>query len=222
MRTATAKPAMNFAGAPRVNLLPRSERQRRAAGALARRWVGVLVGAFMLAAAVVGGAYAYSMMTTTQLTAEQAKTTDLLVQLAELKPVSDAISTRAALTAQREQAMSGDIAWAPIITRLASVLPGDAALTGYALTAGGAAQGADPLTQVGMVATLTVTADEPIDGARTAGALRAVDGVTHVELLRLGTENERYTTSVILALDQTIYTGEYAPQTGEQTTSDQE
>lgn len=221
MRSIAAKPALNFAGAPRVNLLPKSERQRRAAGALARRWVAVLMGAVVVAVAVVGGAYAYSMMTTARLTAEQAKTTDLLVQLGELKPVSDAISTRAALTAQREQAMSGDIAWAPIISKLASVLSGDAELTGYVLNAGGAAQEADPQTQVGMVATLTVSADEPLDGARTAAVLRGVDGVMHVEVMRLGTENERYTASVVLQLDQTIYTAKYSPPAGDQT-ADQE
>lgn len=222
MRSMSAKPTVSISGAPRVNLLPRSERQRRAASALARRWAVVLVGAVVVAVAVVGGAYAYSMMTSARLTAEQARTTDLLVQLGQLKPVSDAISTRATLTAQREQAMSGDIDWAPIVTRLASALPGDAALTGYALNAGGAAQDADPTTQVGMLATLTVSAGEPVDAARTAAALRALDGVTRVEVVRLGVEDERYTATVAVALDQTIYTGKYSSQTGEQSTADKE
>lgn len=222
MRSTATKPTLHFSTTPRVNLLPRSERNRRATAALARRWVGLLFGAVVLAAAVVGGAYAYSMMNTSRLTAVQAQTTDLLVQLGELKPVSDAISTRSALSAQREEAMSGDIDWAPIVTRLASVLPGDSALTGYALTAGGSAPGADPQTQVGMLATLTISAGRPVDAARTAGALRAVDGVTRVEVVRLGAENERYTANVILTLDQTIYTGKYSPHTGEQTSADQE
>ena len=60
-----------------------------------------------------------------RLAAEQARTNELLTEIASLSEVSQALATEAELTDFRTQAMATDLAWSPVLAKVTGVLPPD-------------------------------------------------------------------------------------------------
>ncbi|BDZ40599.1 PilN domain-containing protein [Microbacterium suwonense] len=200
---------------PRVNLLPKSELDRRSNAALARRWVAVGIGALLIVVVLIGGGYAYSLMSSMRLTAEQNRASQLSIDLAELAPVSRSVAQRRSLSAQLEQAMAGDLAWRPVLDGLAAQLPDDAVVTGYSLAAGPVPAGDDPSVQVGIDGTLTVITATPLPVAEVIDAVRGVEDVLYVDIRQLlrdaDEEPDSYEYTIQVQLDQTVYSRRFVP-----------
>ncbi|MFS2279896.1 hypothetical protein V2S04_03610 [Microbacterium sp. OR21] len=202
---------MPVGGLPRVNLLPPTELTRRSNAALGRRWARIVLGAVAVVAALVIGLHALNLIAVTRLAAEQLRTQTLMTELAELAPVSQAMSARIGLQTQREQAMAGDLAWQPVLATLASGVPGGAQITGYDLTAGPAPAGDDPTTQIGLTGTVTLSSAAPIEFTAATARLRTLEPVSSVDVQNLSNEEGVYQYAVTVVLDQTIYSGDFAP-----------
>lgn len=200
---------MPIGGMPRVNLLPSTELTRRSNAALGRRWATVVLGALAVVAALVVGLHALNLVAVTRLAAEQQRTQTLIQEIAELAPVSQAMSARSALQAQRADAMSGDIAWRPVLDTLASGIPQGAAITGYALTAGPAPVGDDPTAEIGLTGTVTLTSSTPIELVTATSKLRTLEPVMSVDVQSLARTEETFTYAVTVVLDQSVYTGDF-------------
>lgn len=202
-----------LAGMPRVNLMPRSEIARRERDQLTRVWVWAVAGAVVLALLIIGAAFALSWLADQRLAAEQAKTADLTAELASLSDVNAALATEAELTDFRTQAMATDIAWAPAIAKITSVLPPGSELTGYDLIVGGAPQGDDPTVEEGLAGTVFIDSPTPIDIVTIVRSLRGVDGVLFADgqsVTSSPVSEGRYAYQLNLKLDQTIYSGDFA------------
>lgn len=211
--------ALVSGGVPRVNLMPRSETQRRDRDALTRKWVWGVFGAVVVAALLIGAAFALKLLADQQLVAEQAKTNSLLVELSSLSEVSAALSTEEELTQFRAEAGGADFGWGPVIATVRSVLPAGVELSGFDLTAGGVPQTADPASEVGLTGTVLLDSPSPIDMAATIRALRAVPGVIYADGKSLQTSTVvdgsfQYLLTVVM--DQSIYSNAFvAPAEGE-------
>lgn len=206
-------------GTPRVNLLPRPEIERRERVALARRWAVAIVVAVLVIAAVSAGAYVLNVAASQRLTAENARTTDLLGQLGDLSDVSKIRATQRDLEAFRTDAMGADVAWTPVYAKLSKLVPSGAQITGWDLTTGAVPTDADPAEQIGVTGELTVVSPTSVDIVELVRAMRTVEGVIAadgIELSRDGgadTAGASFTYTVTVTLDQSVYTGAYADET---------
>ncbi|MCW5951808.1 MAG: hypothetical protein KIT69_06090 [Propionibacteriaceae bacterium] len=205
-----------IAGVPRVNLLPPSEVQRRAAGALVRRWAAGLVATAIVVSGLVAAAYWERGIVDQQLAAEQARTLDLNVELAGLSHVSRAFAERTTLTTLRSDAMGTDIEWRPLLADLAGSLPKGAELTGLELITGAnPVADAEPGTGIGAIGRLTVGTDDPADQNRMVDKLRALDIVLAADAGALtSTGEDGFSFVVEFVLDQTHYSGDHLPEAG--------
>ncbi|MGU3643975.1 hypothetical protein ACLBXX_03350 [Microbacterium sp. C23T] len=206
-----------FSGAPRVDLMPRSEVARRERDQLVRLWVWLVLGAIVVAVLIIGGAFAFKYFADQRLVAEQARTSALLTEIASLSDVSQALSTESELTAYRTDAMATDLAWTPVIDKIAGVLPADTAITGVDLTVGGAPQGDDPALEQGLVGTVTFDSPTPIDIVPLIRSLRGVEGVLYADGQSVTTSpatGGRYTYLLTVQFDQSVYSNQYAPEEG--------
>jgi hypothetical protein len=198
---------------PRINLMPKSEIARRERDVLIRRWVWGVFAAILVTLAIVAAAFAFTWFSNQRLAAEQARTNELLTQLAALSEVSGALAAEGELTAFRSEAMVSDFAWAPVMAKVTGILPGDVSFTGFAMTTGGAPQSEDPTTEPGLVGTLTLDSPTPIDIVSTVRSLRQVEGVLSADGQAVTTSNViegHYAYEVTVAFDQSIYSGQYA------------
>ncbi|PKI90259.1 hypothetical protein CW368_10800 [Actinomycetales bacterium SN12] len=202
---------LHVGGIPRVNLLPPNELTRRSNILLGRRWARVVLGAVAVVVALVIGLHALNLIAVTRLAAEQLRTQTLMTEIAELAPVSQAMSARSGLQSQREQAMAGDLAWQPVLITLASGVPAGAQITGYDLTAGPAPAGDDPTTEIGLTGTVTLSSSAPIEFTTATAQLRSLATVTSVDVQSLANEEDVYQYVLTVVLDQTIYSGNFAP-----------
>jgi hypothetical protein len=204
-----------FDPVPRVNLLPRSEIDRRERAALARRWVVGVIMAVVLVAVVSTGTFAVNMLASQRLTAENARTTELVGQLAELSPVSKTRTLQRELEAYRTEAMGADVAWRPVFAVIDRVIPGRGTITAWDLTTGALPGDAEPADVSGVTGTVTLESAVPMDIVTMARDLRRQDGVIAADAVDLtaagaADENPTYTYQLSATLDQTVYTGLYA------------
>ncbi len=205
-----------LAGVPRVNLLPASELQRRAAGVLVRGWVVGLIATAVAVSGLVATAYWAKGVADWQLTAEQARTMELNSELASLSHVSRAFAERTTLTGLRADAMGTDIEWRPLLADLSRTLPRGAELTGFEwITGANPVAEAEPGTGIGLIGRLTVATDDPADQNRTVDKLRSLDIALAAEAGTLTADSEKHFTYVVeFVLDQSHYSGDHLSEPG--------
>jgi hypothetical protein len=208
---------------PRVNLLPRSELERRERERLTGTWARVVLGALVLTALLIGAAYAWNQFAQQQLAAEQARTTTLTGQIAGLSDVSRSLQTERDLIAYRAEAMGSDLAWSGIFAKARGALPADVTLVGFDLTVGAvpdaASQQADAekakaaaKEAVGLTGTITVSSPTPRDMAPYARALRQVEGISGADANAIATDSgSGYLYTIDITFDQTVYSNSFAP-----------
>jgi hypothetical protein len=204
-----------WGAAPRVNLMPRAETERRQRSRLARRWIGALLAALLLVAAASGLAFGMQVMAIQRLAVEQARTTSLLGQLAELGDVRQALDLEADLQTFRADAMATDLRWSPLIATVQEQLPGGVSITGFSLAPGPAPQGEDPTAEKGISGTLTLSSATPTEIVPIVRALRPLPGVLEADGWQSTAEQDAYSYEIRIALDQSVYTGAYAKKDAE-------
>jgi hypothetical protein len=208
-------PTVQIGALPRVDLLPPSEVQRRDVLARARLWVWVGLAALAVAVVTVGASFALNMAASLRLAAEQARTQQIIVGIGQLHEVSEAMSTRSQLQGMRQEAMAGDLAWAPVVSLVAAHLPAGVTITGYSLDAGPIPTvGGDATKDPGVSGTVTFTSTTPIDFVGATRDLRKADGMLSAEVGELSTAQGVPTYTVHVELDQTVYTNAFTPATG--------
>jgi hypothetical protein len=215
----SAAPSIPFGGIPRVNLIPRSELDRRERASTARKWIWGVVGAILASLALIAGAMTINWLADQRLLVEQARTNALLTELASLSEVSGAIASERDLIDYRAQAAGSDFAWAPVVAELRRALPSGVELVGFALTTGGVPQGEDPAAEVGVVGRLTLSSPNANDIAQTVRAMRALTGVADADGRLVSTSQQSvgaYTYEISVAFDQSIYSGRFVATEGEQ------
>ncbi|MDX2377137.1 hypothetical protein M4I32_10035 [Microbacterium sp. LRZ72] len=207
----------------RVNLMPPAETERRERLRLVRGWGWGLVGALALVLVLSGGAFALTWSAEQRLAAAQARTNDLLAQLASLSEVSQALSTETELTGFRSEAMSYDLEWRPVLDSVTTVLPAGVEVVGFVLTTGGApaAESADTTqpdpaaeaANAGLSGTITLESGAPVDTSPAVRSLRAVPAITEVDVRELTSEDGEgasvYTYVLTATFDQSVYSGAY-------------
>ena len=210
---------VSLAGAPRVNLLPASERARREHDRLGRVWIWAALAAVVVAALLVGGAWVWNTFAQQELAAEQLRTQELVGEIAGLSEVSGAIATEKELTGYLAEAMGSDLAWSDVRSKIESALPADVALVGFSLVPGMPA--VDKLTEETVVGTAgltgTITLDSPntIDIAAISRQLRTVGAVSQSDsnaIAESGSEEGRFTYTIDITFDQGIYSGRFAAE----------
>ena len=206
-----------FSGAPRVNLMPRTEVARRERDQLVRLWVWIVLGAIVVAVLIIAGAFAFKFFADQRLVAEQARTTALLTEIASLSEVSQALATESELTDFRTDAMATDLAWTPVIGKITGILPSDTTLTGVDLAVGGVPVGDDPALEQGLVGTVTFDSPTPIDIVPLIRSLRGVEGVLYADgqsVTSSQVSSGMYSYLLTVEFDQTVYSNEYAAEEG--------
>ncbi|QKJ19699.1 hypothetical protein [Microbacterium hominis] len=212
MSSATA--VLTRPGVPRVNLIPRSEIERRERAAVTSGWVWGVFATVLVAVALIAGAFALNWIADQRLAAANARTATLLTELASLSEVSGALGTESELTQFRIDALGNDLAWAPVVAQLGAALPAEVEITGFDLVTGGVPQTADPTTEIGLTGTLTLTSPTAIDIAQTIRGIRALAPVADADGRLVATSQQtagQYTYELSVSFDQTIYSGEFAP-----------
>ncbi|MFE5410707.1 hypothetical protein [Microbacterium sp. NPDC056569] len=209
--------AVPFSGAPRVNLMPRSEIARRERESLVRMWVWIVLGAIVVAVLIIAGAFAFKFLADQRLVAEQARTNVLLTEIASLSEVSQALATESELTDFRTDAMATDLAWTPVIAKISGVLPAETTITGVDFTVGGVPQGEDPTVEQGIVGTVTFDSPTPLDIVALIRSLRGVEGVLYADgqsVTSSQVSEDRFSYLLNVEFDQSVYSNEYAAEEG--------
>jgi len=203
---------IDFGAVPRVDLLPASERDRRARRALTRRWIKIGIGAIVLAAVIVAGTVLLSMRADSALSAEQRRTDALLTELAQYQDVASAVSAQRSLEADRATAMATDIDWGDVYGVLRGVLPAGASIEALSLAPGGVPTGAEGVT--GLASVVQIESKNPSDLATIIDRLHGLKAVTDVSMGRLEGPDEdglyRYVATV--QFDQSVYSGRFASE----------
>jgi hypothetical protein len=196
----------------RVNLMPRSEIARRERDGLVRGWVWGVLGAIVVAALIIAAAFWLKYAADQRLAAEQARTNNLLIELASLGEVSQALAAEQELTTFRTEAMAVDLAWAPVLAKVTGVLPDDTTVTGFDLTVGAAPTGDDPTAQAGVTGTVSFDSPTPLDIVPLIRSLRGVEGVLYADGQSVSSDSEGRSYSYLLnvTFDQSVYSGQYA------------
>ncbi|MFJ4167088.1 hypothetical protein ACIPY5_16165 [Microbacterium sp. NPDC089698] len=212
-------------GVPRVDLLPRSEIERREREALSAVWVRICLLAVLLAAVLIGGAFVWNLFAQQRLSAEQDRSQQLIGQIAALSDVSKALATESELQSFRADAMGSDFAWSGILDKVRASLPAGASLTGFALTPGAspAATSGEDATQkesaakkaLGLTGTLTIDSPTAVDLGSYVRSLRGVTGVLSADANATTSGASavgRFTYKVDITFDQTVYSGRFAEE----------
>ncbi|WP_394278433.1 hypothetical protein [Microbacterium sp.] len=206
---AAKAPTLGLGALPRVDLLPPSEVRRRETAARARAWAMAAVGALVVSASAVAGAFAFNMSAGVRLAAEQQRTQTLLASVAELADVSRALSLRSSLQALRADAMAGDLRWIAALDTIAETLPTGIRIVDYALIAGPVPDVALP-DAAGLTGTVTVSSAAPIDLSSLTRTLRDVDAVQVTEVDELTSEADSgFEYRLRVQLDQSVYSGDF-------------
>ncbi|MBW9120595.1 hypothetical protein JNB63_10850 [Microbacterium trichothecenolyticum] len=206
-----------FSGAPRVNLMPRSEIARRERDSLVRLWVWIALGAIVVAVLIIAGAFAFKFFADQRLIAEQARTNALLTEIASLSDVSQAIATESELTDFRTDAMATDLAWAPVMEKITGVLPADTTITGVDFAVGGVPQGDDPTAEQGVVGTVTFDSPTPLDIVALIRSLRGVESVLYADGQSVTSSQvsaDRFSYLLNVEFDQSVYSNQFAAEEG--------
>ncbi|MDN3496120.1 hypothetical protein QL996_09290 [Planococcus sp. APC 4015] len=211
---AATAPAVGFVPAPRVNLMPRAETERRGRSALARRWTLAVVVTLSVVAAASAFAFTMQIAAAARLAIENARTTSLLGDLAALSDVRGALALQDELEVFRADAMGTDVEWLPLLDRLQPAIPAEAAVVGFHLAPGGLPVGEEPADEIGVTGTLTVISTTVDDVTSIVRAIRPMSGVLEVDSWNTVYENGYYRHELRITLDQTLYTGDYATEEG--------
>ncbi|MEV4688023.1 hypothetical protein [Microbacterium sp. LWH3-1.2] len=206
-----------FSGAPRVNLMPRSEVVRRERDSLVRLWVWIALGAIVVAVLIIAGAFAFKFFADQRLVAEQARTNALLTEIASLSEVSQALAAESELTEFRTDAMATDLAWTPVMAKITGVLPADTTITGVDLAVGGVPQGDDPAVEQALVGTVTFDSPTPLDIVALIRSLRGVEGVLYADGQSVTSSQvsaDRFSYLLNVEFDQSVYSNEFAADEG--------
>ncbi|BDV30357.1 hypothetical protein [Microbacterium terricola] len=209
---------ITFGGAPRVNLMPRAETDRRERSALLRRWGWGIVAALLLVVAVSAGVYAIQWTADQTLAAENARTTQLLTDLAAHADIRAALDLESELSDFRVDAMASDLDWPAAVAELAGVLPDDVTISGFDLTVGPVPAGEDRAVEVGLIGTFALSASSPMDIVPLIRDTRDLESVINADGPQLnsgGDESTSYTYTLAVAFDQSLYTGDYAEEEAE-------
>ena len=211
-------------GMPRVDLLPRSEIERREREKLSATWVRICLLAALLAVVLVGGAFAFNLWAQQNLVAEQARSTQLVQQIGALSDVSGALATETELQNFRADAMGSDLAWTAILDKVRSPLLPESAVLGFDLVpgvapvpaaAGAAKDDAAAKKAVGLTGTLTIDSPNPLDLGPYVRNLRGVAGVLAADANAVVTSPStpgRYTYTVDITFDQTVYSDRFVKE----------
>lgn len=200
---------------PRVNLMPRAETERREKSALLRRWVGGVLAALAVVAAVSAGAYWLQFGAAQRLAAENARTDSLLSQLASFSDIRATLDLQSELTELRSQAMATDQSWTSLISSVEGVLPSGVAVSGFLVAPAGAPTGDDPAAEIGAAGSIFVVSDTPQEIVPLVRAVRPLPGVLVAEAWAVSLTEKEYTYEIRFALDQSVYTGAYNEEEGE-------
>jgi hypothetical protein len=224
-------PTPAYGAAPRVNLLPPAERERRERVALIRRWASIAVAAAVVVALVVLVAALRTRSAHQHLADERARTTALAGQLATYRDVSAATRDRASYQAYRTRVMATDVSWGSVLGALQATLPGGAAITGFnavvdtgsagatrstgtsnpGSAAGSAAASAAAPAGTAVTVTLDVTTKRPPDQQAIVAGFAKTPGVLGVDLSSLSSESyPRYTSTTVVFFDDSVFSGKYA------------
>lgn len=206
----SAAPALVLGAAPRVNLMPRAEVERREAQKLVGQWIrGVLA---TLIIVVVASALTFWLQTSAQhrLDAENARSAQLLDQVAALQPVNAKLMLETELTQLRADAMATDMSWAALTTTIEQKLPASAEISGFALTAGGAPATTEPTSEIGAAGTLTLTSEDPTDVVALVRQLRGVAGILSVDSWSASAVDDAFEYTIRIVFDQSFYSGRFA------------
>lgn len=205
---ASRTPSLGLGSLPRVDLLPPSEVRRRAAAARARMWLFVGVGALAVSALAVGGAFTFNMTAGIRLASEQSVTQNLLVGIAEMSDVSQAMALRTELAATADEAMAGDLRWSAVLDTVESRLPDGVVVTDYALTAGAvpdaAIESSDAVGAMGTVTVASLTAVPLVQLTRTVRDVPSVEWAEVDELFR-DADDPLFEYRIRIAVDQSVY-----------------
>lgn len=207
--------AITVGGAPRVNLLPRAVIERRERATLLRRWGWGLVGALAVVVLAAGGTYALQLAAQQRLDAENARTANLLAEVAALQPVAQKLSLETELADFRTQAMGTDVTWTAVLDTVRGALPADVGLIEYTLAPGGLPLGDDRETEIGAKGTITFTSAGPTDIVALIRSVRALPGVIDADGWANTLSGSEYRYELRVAFDQTVYTGDYAEEAGQ-------
>jgi len=211
-------------GAPRVDLLPRSEIDRREREKLSAAWVRVGLLAVLLAVVLIGAAFAFNVWAQQNLVAEQARSTQLVQQIGALSDVSGALATETELQNFRAEAMGSDLAWTGILDKVRSPLLPENTVLGFDLTPGVApAPATADATKdeeaakkaVGLTGTLTIDSPTALDLGPYVRSLRGVSGVVAADANAMVTSPStpgRYTYTIDITFDQTVYSDRFAKE----------
>jgi hypothetical protein len=204
-------------GVPRVNLMPRAELERRERAFTIRRWGWGVVGALAIVVLVAGAGFGMSWAAKQRLADAQSRTTSLTSQLSALSGVSKALATRTELESFRGQAMGSDLEWLKTMVSLGVVIPDGVVVTGFDLVPGVIpVDGAKPEEQAGLVGTITLESQSPVQIVPVVRAFRKVAGVSSADGSEVTTaEGDSakagiYTYLIDITFDQTVYTNAYA------------
>lgn len=204
---------IDFGGIPAVDLLPASERARRATKRLVRRWIGVGIGAIFLVAAVSAAGFWMTMEADKALEAQRADTEKILAEIAQFQDLSAALGAEAKLTGHRAKAMATDIDWRDLHAELEAELPDTAEIVGLGLAPGGPPSLGDSAgVAVGLVTQMRVSSPEPLHLATIIERLQRREAVIDVQMNSLDQSDEAsgdylYVTTILI--DQSIYSGRF-------------
>lgn len=208
-------PALTVGAAPRVNLMPRSERERRGRNALLRRWAWGLVAALLVVVLAAAGASALQLMAQQRLALENARTQTLLTQIAELQPVSRKLALEEDLAGFRSAAMASDLEWSGLLSTVQTVLPPGVTVDGFVFAPGGVPATDDPATEIGAFGELTLWSQTPTEIVTLVRALRPIPSVLQVDGWEAKAEEAGYAYVLRIAFDQTVYTHAFAEEAAE-------
>jgi len=225
----TKSPPLAYGAAPRVNLLPPAERERRERVELIRRWGAIAVAAAVLVVLAVLVAAFLARSAEGDLQSERTRTTELTNKLAAYRDVSAAIRDKGSYEAYRTQAMASDVAWKSVIGALQAALPSGASVSGFDAVVGdgtsaasstsgsstgsvdaGAAAAAAP-SGTAVTVSVQVTSRRSVDQKAMIARFAKVPGVLGVDLSSLSSATGGgYSSTTAVYFDDSVLSGQYA------------
>jgi len=199
-------------GPPRVNLLPRAIVERRERASLLRKWGWGLVAVLAVVALGTAGVFTLLTAASLRLTAANAHTNELLVEVAALQPVNQKLQLESELGEFRTQAMGTDLKWAGPLETVRGALPADVGISEYSLAPGGLPRTDDPTTEAGATGRIHFISATPTDFVALIREVRQLPGVLDADGWATTLSGDAYDYELRVTFDQTVYTGAYAAE----------
>lgn len=205
-------PTLTVGGAPRVNLLPRAVVERRERTSLLRKWGWALIAVLAVVAVGTAGVFALLTAASGRLAAANAHTNELLLQVAELQPVSQKLQLESELGDFRTQAMGTDLKWTGLLETVQAALPADVGLSEYSLAPGGLPHTQDPTTEAGATGSIHFISGTPTDFVALIRQVRQLPGVLDADGWATTLSGDAYDYELRVTFDQTVYTGGFSAE----------